>query len=144
MAIITLTTDLGFRDYYVGSLKGAILSQSPEVSIVDISHEIEPFDILQASIVIRNSFKDFPAGTVHIVGVNPDTVPQFQDAALKGRMAMESGSLDLTLDPLIGPIQAAAREQVPREVKAGFGRMAKSIQRILTGHTSLSDRGQGF
>ena len=44
MAIITLTTDLGLRDYYIGSLKGALLSQCPDATIVDISHEIEPFD----------------------------------------------------------------------------------------------------
>jgi S-adenosylmethionine hydrolase len=70
--IITLTTDLGTKDYYVGSLKGALLAQCPEVSIVDITHEIKPFDMLQASIVVRNSYRDFPKGTIHIIGVNPD------------------------------------------------------------------------
>ena len=72
MPIITLTTDLGTKDYYVGSLKGAILAQSPDATIVDITHEIKPFDMLQASIVVRNIYRDFPEGTIHIIGVNPD------------------------------------------------------------------------
>ncbi len=70
MAIITLTTDLGLKDYYVSTIKGAILSQLPDVTIVDISHEIQPFDISQASFIIKNSYTSFPQGTVHIIGVN--------------------------------------------------------------------------
>lgn len=70
MAIITLTTDLGLKDYYVSTIKGAIYSQLPEVTIVDISHDIQPFDISQASFIIKNSYPSFPAGTVHIIGVN--------------------------------------------------------------------------
>ncbi len=76
MPIITLTTDLGIKDYYIGSLKGALLAQCPEATIVDISHEIKPFDMLQASIVIRNSYPDFPEGTIHLVGVNPDVTEE--------------------------------------------------------------------
>ena len=72
MGIITLTTDMGLKDYYVAAVKGTILSQLPEATIVDISHEIPPFDIATASFVIRNTFRDFPKGTVHIIGVNPE------------------------------------------------------------------------
>jgi S-adenosylmethionine hydrolase len=72
MAIITLTTDMGLKDYYVASVKGAILSQYNEATIIDISHEIPPFDIATASFVIRNTYSDFPKGTVHIIGVNPE------------------------------------------------------------------------
>lgn len=70
MAIITLTTDLGLKDYYVSAIKGAILSQLPEATIVDISHEIVPFDILQASFIIKNAYLNFPVNTIHIIGVN--------------------------------------------------------------------------
>jgi S-adenosylmethionine hydrolase len=70
MAIITLTTDLGLKDYYVSTIKGAILSQLPGVTIVDISHDIQPFDISQASFIIKNSYSSFPEGTIHIIGVN--------------------------------------------------------------------------
>jgi S-adenosylmethionine hydrolase len=72
MSVITLTTDMGLKDYYVASVKGSILSQYPEAVIVDISHEVPPFDIAQASFILRNTYQDFPKGTVHIIGVNPD------------------------------------------------------------------------
>ena len=52
MPIITLTSDLGLKDYYVASIKGAILSQNPDVTIVDITHEIPPFDMSKASLVV--------------------------------------------------------------------------------------------
>jgi len=70
MAIITLTSDLGTKDYYVSAVKGAILSELPDAVIVDITHEIEPFDIFQASYVLKNSYVNFPPGTIHIIGVN--------------------------------------------------------------------------
>lgn len=72
MPIITLTTDMGLRDHYVAMVKGAILSQLPEVLIVDVSHSIKPFDNAQAAYVLRNAYTAFPAGTIHIVGVNPE------------------------------------------------------------------------
>ena len=70
MAIITLTTDFGLHDYYVGVIKGAILCQNPNVNIVDISHNIDAYDIVQASFIIKNTYKAFPKDTVHIVSVN--------------------------------------------------------------------------
>lgn len=72
MAIITLTTDLGTRDYYVGVLKGSILTMFPEVTLVDITHEIPPFDILKAAFTLKHSYSAFPEGTVHLLGVNPE------------------------------------------------------------------------
>ena len=73
MAIITLTTDMGHRDHYVAAVKGAILSQTPDVLIVDISHEIAPFDNMHAAFVLRNAYPDLPRGTIHVIGVNPET-----------------------------------------------------------------------
>tara|TARA_B100000401_G_C52808714_1_gene722460 strand:- start:265 stop:1059 length:795 start_codon:yes stop_codon:yes gene_type:complete len=70
--IITLTTDMGISDFYVASIKGSILKELPNANIVDISHVIRPFDILHASFVIKNCFKDFPKGTIHIIGINPE------------------------------------------------------------------------
>lgn len=60
------------KDYYVAAIKGAILSQLPDARIVDISHEIKPFDTTHAAMVIRNCFFEFPKGSVHLIGVNPD------------------------------------------------------------------------
>lgn len=76
MAIITLTTDLGLKDYYVSAIKGAILSQLPDVSIVDITHLIPSFNIQEAAYVLKNSFPNFPQGTVHIIGVNVEATAQ--------------------------------------------------------------------
>jgi S-adenosylmethionine hydrolase len=69
MAIITLTTDMGLSDYYVAAVKGSILTQMPEVTIVDVSHSISPFDRFKAGFVLKNAFHHFPDGTVHIIGV---------------------------------------------------------------------------
>ncbi len=71
MAIITLLTDYGTCDYYVAALKGVILSLSPEARVVDITHEIEPFDIAQAAFVLRQTLPWFPAGTIHVAVVDP-------------------------------------------------------------------------
>lgn len=70
MAVITLTTDLGMRDHYAGSLKGALMSAIPGSTIIDITHEIEPFNILHAAEVIRNCYGQFPANTLHLISVN--------------------------------------------------------------------------
>ena len=70
--LITLTSDMGLKDYYVAAMKGAIYSQLPDVKIVDISHNIPPFDILHASFVLKNTFKQFPKNTIHIIGVDAE------------------------------------------------------------------------
>lgn len=70
MSIITLTTDYGLKDHFVGALKGKILSEYPEASIVDISHYIDPFNTAEASYIISASYDSFPKGTVHIIGVD--------------------------------------------------------------------------
>lgn len=77
MRVITLTTDLGHRDFYQAALKGSIISQLPEVRIVDITHEIPSFDIQRAAVVLRNAYHYFPKSTVHLIGI--DTV--FQEGA---------------------------------------------------------------
>ena len=70
MPIITLTTDWGTRDYYAGVLKGKILSLIPDAQIVDITHEIDPFNILRASFILKNTYSHYPKGAIHMVGVN--------------------------------------------------------------------------
>lgn len=72
MSIITLTTDMGLRDHYVAALKGAILNHSQNVQIVDISHQISPFNSSQAAYMLRNVIRDFPDGTVHVIGVDAE------------------------------------------------------------------------
>jgi S-adenosylmethionine hydrolase len=70
MSIITLTTDYGLKDHFVGALKGKILSEYSEAKIIDISHEIDPFNTVEASYIISASYSSFPKGTVHLIGVD--------------------------------------------------------------------------
>ena len=72
MAIITLTTDLGTRDSYLASVKGAIYSQIEDIKVIDITNHIEPFNIQQAAHVLRNCFQDYPKGTVHVISVDDE------------------------------------------------------------------------
>jgi S-adenosylmethionine hydrolase len=71
MSIITLTTDFGIVDEYSGVMKGVILSIHPDVTIIDITHHIHPQDIIHAAYTIKASYAYFPAGTVHIIVVDP-------------------------------------------------------------------------
>ena len=71
MAVITLTTDFGSRDHYVGVMKGVILSANSDVRVVDITHEIGPHQIVHAAFVLRQAIQWFPTGTVHVAVVDP-------------------------------------------------------------------------
>lgn len=70
MAIVTLLTDSGESDHYVAAIKARIISINPGIRIEDISHKIKPSDIGHAAFVLRAVFRDFPKGTVHLVGVD--------------------------------------------------------------------------
>src|SRR6185295_11708123 len=70
-SIITLLTDFGSQDYFVGAMKGVILSINPEAAIVDISHEISPQDIQAAAFNLFCCYDNFPAGTIHVAVVDP-------------------------------------------------------------------------
>ena len=72
MAIITLTTDFGLKDHFVGALKGSIYKELADAKIVDISHDISPFNIQECAYILENSYKSFPEGTIHIVGVDSE------------------------------------------------------------------------
>jgi len=72
MPIVTLISDWNEYDYYVGALKGKILSLLPEANIVDLNHRIQPFRLSQAAFVIRNSYFHFPKGTIHLICLNSE------------------------------------------------------------------------
>src|SRR4051794_37925871 len=69
--IVTLTTDFGTTDGYVGEMKGVLLSQAPEIDVVDITHDIPPQDVERARLTIARVWRRFPAGTIHVVVVDP-------------------------------------------------------------------------
>ena len=82
MNIITLTTDAGKKDH-MWSLKGEIFSNSEDVSVIDISHQIKPFDVGQAALQLNNCISSFPEGTIHIVGVDDEPIitPSIEDCS---------------------------------------------------------------
>jgi S-adenosylmethionine hydrolase len=69
--IITLTTDFGYQDPYVGIMKGVILGLCPETHLVDLTHGITPHSILEANFAIRGSYRYFPEDTIHVIVVDP-------------------------------------------------------------------------
>jgi S-adenosyl-L-methionine hydrolase (adenosine-forming) len=71
MSIITLLTDFGSQDYFVGAMKGVILSIAPHAQIVDITHEVPPQDIHAAAFNLLAAYASFPAGTIHVAVVDP-------------------------------------------------------------------------
>jgi len=75
MQIVTLTTDSGLQDFYVAAMKGAVLKNIPSATIIDVSHSVKPFDVAEAAFQLHCCYKDFPDGTIHIIGV--DSEPNF-------------------------------------------------------------------
>lgn len=104
MPIVTLTTDFGNNDYYLGALKGALLCAKPALQIVDITHNIKSFDIVQAAYFLKSAYPSFPAGTMHILSVNNfySSTPVF--VALKYQeqyfIAPDNGILSLMFDEI--------------------------------------------
>ena len=83
MPIITLTTDFGIKDHFVSAVKGAIYTELPEATIVDISHEISPFHITEAAYIIQNAYKNFPKGSIHIIGIDSELNPENKHIAVQ-------------------------------------------------------------
>ena len=72
MPLITLTTDFGIKDHFVGAIKGAIYNEFSDAKVVDISHQISPFNITETAYILKNAYKSFPKGSIHIVGVDSE------------------------------------------------------------------------
>ena len=70
MPLLTLTSDIGQQDFLVGAVKGQLLQANKDLTIVDITHQLSPFNYPQAAYVCRNAIKNFPEGTFHLVLVN--------------------------------------------------------------------------
>jgi len=76
MSIVTLTTDFGTKDYFVSATKAALFSEIIEVNIFDISHQISPYNVTEAAYILKNAYKSFPKGTIHLVGVDSELTPE--------------------------------------------------------------------
>lgn len=106
MPLATLTTDFGTKDFYVGALKGALLRQLPDLQLIDITHEVPPFDIVHGAFVLANIWREFPEGTLHLIGVNCVYQPDYRFVATRREghyfLAPDNGLLSLlfsSIDP---------------------------------------------
>ena len=101
-AIITLTTDFGLNDHFIGAMKGVILEIAPESQIIDISHAVQPFDILDGALTISQAYTYYPSGTVHMVIVDPGVGTARRPVILTGDrhqfVAPDNGVLSLVYD----------------------------------------------
>ena len=106
MSIITLTTDWNKDDYYIGAVKGSIYNNCTGVTIVDISHQVKPFNIYQAAFILKNVYKYYPKGSVHIIGVKTEAFGNQNYLASRPESLCSSGPSDSTVAP--GPAGPAS------------------------------------
>ena len=76
MAIVTLTTDFGNKDHSVSVIKAALIHQISDLTIIDISHQISPYNPSETAYILKNAFRAFPKGSIHIVGVESEWTPE--------------------------------------------------------------------
>jgi S-adenosylmethionine hydrolase len=154
--LITLTTDLGTKDYYLASIKGRILSQMPDAQIIDINNDVKQFSVLEAAYMLKNVINDFPKGTIHIVGVGSGAINDIQHLIIEHKnqwiITANSGLFNLitdekpmfagivNVDPNLDILTFPARDLYapiavhlakggdPREITISTENLAKSIQ----------------
>ena len=104
MSIITLTTDYGLKDHFVGALKGKILSQHFDAKIVDISHHVDQFNISEANYIISSAYNSFPKGTVHIIGIDIELTNDNQHIVMQWNdhyfIAADNGILSMLIQKI--------------------------------------------
>lgn len=135
MSIVTLTTDFGTKDFYTGVLKGAILAQNPQVNIVDLSHQISPFNILEGAYMVRNAFSEFPEGTIHVIAVDA-SISESTRILLAVRKSQffimpDNGLLALIFDHSPGRVYQLEKNQGQGDVL--IKTVAHAIARLLEG-----------
>lgn len=115
---ITLTTDFGTADHFVGTMKGVILGIAPGTAIVDISHEVAPFDILEGAFTIAQAYRYFPKRSIHVVVVDPGvgTVrrPVLAEAAGQFFIAPDNGILSIIYSTESHRVRAITNEHLFR------------------------------
>jgi len=105
MSIITLTTDYGLKDHFVGALKGKLLSEFPEAVIIDISHNIDAFNIAEAAYIVGAAYSSFPKGTVHLIGVDIELNTENQHIAMEWNdqyfVCADNGILSMLIQKIV-------------------------------------------
>lgn len=136
MPLITLTSDWNSGDFYIAAVKGRILSILPDVSIVDISHQVRPFNSAQAAFILRNSWPSFPPGTIHLIFVNAESNKDKPQLAVKAQgqyfIGTDNGIFSMILS---GKPEAVAQLDESKDGLQGFPGLI-SFTRAATGLAS--------
>ncbi|HEV7518394.1 MAG TPA: SAM-dependent chlorinase/fluorinase, partial [Thermoanaerobaculia bacterium] len=132
MALLTLLTDFGLRDWYVAAVKGVVLSLAPGAQIVDISHEVPPGDVRTAAFLLAAAAPAFPSGTVHLAVVDPGVGSDRRILAVETAdalfLAPDNGLLTPILTAATGVravVRAADRPDLYRPAPDGRGRAGR-------------------
>ena len=168
MSIITLTSDYGLKDHFVGALKGKILSEYSEAKIIDISHEIDPFNTVEASYIIGASYSSFPKGTVHLIGVDMESNKENQHIVMQWNdhyfIAADNGILSMLSQKIVPQkiVSITIHDRLPSEAtdldvfvkvachlaKGGLmniiGKEINTIKKVTNLHATLSDDGNSL
>jgi len=142
--IVTLLTDFGLDDAYVGTMKGAILSLHPRASLVDLTHGVRPFAVLQGAYLLDSAWRSFPPGTVHVAVVDPGVGTERKAIAFKAADHYFVGPDNGVFTFLSDPINESVELATPAEAAPTFhGRdlFAPVAARLAAG-TSLSAVGR--
>jgi len=119
--IVTLTTDFGTRDPFVGVMKGRLLGRFPEVRVVDLTHEIVPHWPAEAGFWLSRSFEYFPAGTVHVAVVDPGVGTARDLIAVSGREQVFLAPDNGLLAPVVAAIRAVDIFRIDRAALQRLG-----------------------
>ena len=168
MSIITLTSDYGLKDHFVGALKGKILSEYSEALIIDISHEIDPFNTVEANYIIGASYSSFPKGTVHLIGVDMESNKENQHIVMQWNdhyfIAADNGILSMLSQKIVPQkiVAITIHDRLPNEAtdldvfvkvachlaKGGLmnviGKEINTIKKVTNLHATLSDDGNSL
>jgi S-adenosyl-L-methionine hydrolase (adenosine-forming) len=129
--LITLTTDFGTADHFVGVMKGVIAGLAPHANVVDITHEVVPYDIVQGAFVIAEAWRYFPKGTIHVVVVDPGVGssrrPILAEAGGHLFVAPDNGVLSMIYDSIHAPAKLKVR------VISNTKLMAREVSRTFHG-----------
>ena len=168
MSIITLTTDYGLKDHFVGALKGKILSEYSEAAIIDISHDVDPFNTVEASYIIGASYASFPKGTVHVIGVDMEFNKENQHIVMQWNdhyfIAADNGILSMLSQKIVPQkiVTINIHDRLPSDAsdldvfvkvachiaKGGLlnviGKEIKSIKQVTDLQAAISDDGNSL
>ncbi|MCM8757589.1 MAG: SAM-dependent chlorinase/fluorinase [Candidatus Omnitrophica bacterium] len=143
MGVVSFLSDFGLKDNFVGVVKAVILKINPCVQIVDICHQISPQDILEGAFILRNSFRFFPKGTVHLVVIDPGVGTERKKIIVKTKnfffVAPDNGilSLSLEIEPPLKIIEITEDNYFLKPVSNSF--QARDIFAPVVGYLSKGE-----